>query len=302
MTSTLCFRPLLFLTVLFAFACSANLEADLRKATANPDAVVIVKDRAGGYLAFPGVGVTKIEGNNVTLKARTLVTKASGTMPEASIVREIRDMRSKANPGGFVQTEMTITGDSGNMTVKNEVLDSETVIEVAEIISPSNEKAGAGDNDNTGREVPGAPVASDPEIGSSNVERSAGDPVEGGPEGGLVGGVPGGVETAAEPRPEPKPVGPAKTIQAGVLNSQAVALPQPEYPAAARSQKVSGPVSVKVTVDETGKVVAASLLKGHPLLGTAAVQAARNARFRPTMLSGQAVKVTGVVTYNFVLR
>ena len=53
--------------------------------------------------------------------------------------------------------------------------------------------------------------------------------------------------------------------------------------------------------DETGKVVSASAVSGHPLLRPAAEQAARQARFTPTLLSGEPVRVTGLLTYNFVL-
>jgi protein TonB len=55
-----------------------------------------------------------------------------------------------------------------------------------------------------------------------------------------------------------------------------------------------------VLIDENGSVVSASAVSGHPLLRAAAVQAARGARFSPTKLSGQPVKVSGVITYNFV--
>lgn len=41
------------------------------------------------------------------------------------------------------------------------------------------------------------------------------------------------------------------------------------------------------------------MISGHPLLRQAAEQAAKNAKFAPTMLSGQAVKVVGIITYNF---
>jgi protein TonB len=47
-------------------------------------------------------------------------------------------------------------------------------------------------------------------------------------------------------------------------------------------------------------VASARAITGHPLLQQAAVQAAYGARFSPTLLSGQPVKVTGVITYNFV--
>jgi TonB family protein len=96
------------------------------------------------------------------------------------------------------------------------------------------------------------------------------------------------------------PSGSPKTVSGGVLNGMAISLPKPEYPAAARAVRASGSVSVEVTVDVKGNVVAASAVSGHPLLRAAAVDAARNAKFAPRLLGGQAVKVTGVITYNFV--
>jgi len=102
-----------------------------------------------------------------------------------------------------------------------------------------------------------------------------------------------------EPPPPPKKVIP-KTISGGVLNGKATSLPKPAYPAAAKAIRAGGSVSVQVTIDESGRVVSASAVSGNPLLRAAAVQAAQGARFSPTLLSGQAVKVTGVITYNFV--
>ena len=93
----------------------------------------------------------------------------------------------------------------------------------------------------------------------------------------------------------------AKTISGGVLNGKAISKPEPPYPALAKAARASGTVTVQVTVDETGKVVAAKAVSGHPLLQSAAVAAARQATFTPTLLSGKPVKVTGVLTYNFVL-
>lgn len=107
-------------------------------------------------------------------------------------------------------------------------------------------------------------------------------------------------DSAAPPPPPPvkKPV--PKQISGGVLNGKATSLPKPPYPPAARAVRASGAVSVQVLIDENGSVVSASAVSGHPLLRAAAVQAARGARFSPTMLSGQPVKVSGVITYNFV--
>ncbi|MBA3786491.1 MAG: TonB family protein, partial [Acidobacteria bacterium] len=90
-----------------------------------------------------------------------------------------------------------------------------------------------------------------------------------------------------------------KKVSGGVINGKATNLPKPAYPAAARAVRASGAVNVQVTIDESGKVVSVSAVSGHPLLRAAAEQAARKAGFVPTLLSGQPVKVTGVVVYNF---
>ena len=99
---------------------------------------------------------------------------------------------------------------------------------------------------------------------------------------------------AAEPRlPVPK------TVSGGVVNGKATNLVKPAYPPAARAVRASGAVNVQVTIDEKGDVIAASAVSGHPLLRAAAVQAARQSKFSPTLLSGKPVKVSGVVVYNF---
>lgn len=92
----------------------------------------------------------------------------------------------------------------------------------------------------------------------------------------------------------------AKTVSGGVLNGKASSLPVPAYPPAARAVKAEGTVSVQVVVDETGKVVSASAVSGHPLLQASAVDAALRATFSPTQLSGVPVKITGILTFNFV--
>lgn len=100
------------------------------------------------------------------------------------------------------------------------------------------------------------------------------------------------------PKPTPKPV--PKTVSGGVLNGKATSLPKPPYPAAAKAVRAGGAVSVQVLISESGSVISASAVSGHPLLRAAAEAAARGARFSPTLLSGQPVKVSGVITYNFV--
>lgn len=91
-----------------------------------------------------------------------------------------------------------------------------------------------------------------------------------------------------------------KQINGGVLNGKTIAMPLPEYPAIAKQANVSGNVTVEVTVDEGGNVISAEAVSGHPLLRAAAVTAARQAKLSPTKLSGQPIKVSGTLVYNFV--
>lgn len=69
---------------------------------------------------------------------------------------------------------------------------------------------------------------------------------------------------------------------------------------AARQAGASGTVVVQVLIDEEGNVISAHAVSGHPLLQAICVQAAQGAKFSPTRLAGQPVKVSGVITYNFV--
>ncbi len=88
-------------------------------------------------------------------------------------------------------------------------------------------------------------------------------------------------------------------ISGGVVNGKAVNLPAPAYPPAGKAVKASGTVNVQVTIDESGKVISASAISGHALLRANAEAAARQAKFSPTLFSGQAVKTTGIIVYNF---
>ncbi|HKU75254.1 MAG TPA: energy transducer TonB [Pyrinomonadaceae bacterium] len=91
-------------------------------------------------------------------------------------------------------------------------------------------------------------------------------------------------------------------IEGGVLNGKALSLPQPAYPALARAAHVSGTVTVQVLIDEQGNVSSAHAIDGHPLLQSVCVAAARAAKFSPTLLEGEPVRVTGVIKYNFIPR
>ena len=131
-----------------------------------------------------------------------------------------------------------------------------------------------------------------------------------------IGDAPAGSEKLETPKPESKPNSPAQPqkppqpetsaeaeavepTEGGILNSKALNLPVPAYPAEARRVHAVGEVQVKVIVDETGKVISAEAVFGPESLRQAAVDAAKRARFAPRVVEGVTVKVVGILTYDF---
>jgi protein TonB len=103
------------------------------------------------------------------------------------------------------------------------------------------------------------------------------------------------------PVPQPTPVVPKVVKVSEILNSRAISVPKPPYPQMAKQIRVQGTVTVQVLIDEVGRVLSAKALSGHPLLVPDSQRAALQARFSPTTINGQPVKVSGVITYNFIL-
>jgi len=109
------------------------------------------------------------------------------------------------------------------------------------------------------------------------------------------------------------------SINGGILNGKAVDLPKPEYPEAARAARIGGVIGVNVIIDESGTAISVASepndqrdrhapdgtkldpLPADPTLRDAAEKAAWQARFSPTLLNGQPVKVKGKILYNFVV-
>ena len=147
------------------------------------------------------------------------------------------------------------------------------------------------------------PARPDSILGRYNVDPPGPPPGSRGVVGG-TGNIPIEMETPPPPpAPNPTPVVPkVLNVSRGVLEGKAVSLPKPIYPPIAKQIKVQGAVTVQVLIDESGKVISANAISGHPLLIPEAKKAAMQARFLPTSLSNQPVKVTGVITYNFVMQ
>lgn len=99
---------------------------------------------------------------------------------------------------------------------------------------------------------------------------------------------------AAQPE-KPAPANKKMPVAGGMLNTKAIYLPQPLTPPG----DANGVVLVQVLIDEQGSVVDAKAVSGPQHLHPSAVTAARLARFTPTLLMGEPVKVSGTLSYNF---
>jgi TonB family protein len=119
----------------------------------------------------------------------------------------------------------------------------------------------------------------------------------------VVGTGTGGVQVNIpdEPPPAPTPAqAPPKILKVTeLINSRALLLPKPPYPPLAKQIRLQGTVVIQVLIDENGKVLSARPVSGHPMLIPEAQRAALQAKFSPTTLNGVAVKVSGMISYNF---
>lgn len=146
---------------------------------------------------------------------------------------------------------------------------------------------------------------SDPVGGETSGRRASGTATAGTATGLTPATEPVAKAVEEEPPPPPIKKDPPSTPKApvvrsmGVINGQAMSLPLPVYSSAAKAVHAKGQVSVRVLIDEFGNVVSADAVSGHPLLRASAENAARKSRFTPTKLSGEPIKVSGTIIYNF---
>ena len=111
-----------------------------------------------------------------------------------------------------------------------------------------------------------------------------------------------GERVAAVVTPPPPPP-PAKPVRATALNMpKKIREVAPEYPVIARNAGVEGMVIIEAVIAVDGTVRDARVLRSHPLLDRAAVDAVRQWRYEPTRLNGQPVPVIVTVTVQFRLQ
>jgi protein TonB len=126
--------------------------------------------------------------------------------------------------------------------------------------------------------------------------------IPGGIPGGQLGGVIGGIisssgnSTAFIPKVEPvKRI----RISQGVTQGMVISKIEPTYPKIALSARVTGVVLVKAIISREGMITELQVIKGHPILVPAAIEAVKQWRYRPYLLNGAPVEVETYITVTF---
>jgi periplasmic protein TonB len=123
-------------------------------------------------------------------------------------------------------------------------------------------------------------------------------------EGGAGNIVDSTLGSRVEPPPPPTPVEPDMPHRVGsnITRPKKILDVTPVYPVLAQASRVSGMVIIEATIGPTGDVLDARVLRGHPLLDRAALDAVRQWRYTPTLLNGKAIAIVMTVTVEFKLQ
>jgi len=125
-----------------------------------------------------------------------------------------------------------------------------------------------------------------PETDFSGVLGGVPGGVAGGQMGGVIGGIIGGIPAAAPPPPQ-EPI----RISGGVQQAKLIKKVKPSFPPIAKQARISGTVRLEATIAADGTVQNLKVIKGHPLLVQAAIQAVQQWLYAPTLLNGVPVPV-----------
>jgi len=122
--------------------------------------------------------------------------------------------------------------------------------------------------------------------------------VVGGVPGGQAGGVLGGIISSTAP--PPKVAAPQKLrVSSGVAEGNLIRRVEPTYPQMARAAHIQGTVVLQATISKTGTIENLHAVSGHPILQQAALEAVRQWKYKPYLLSGEPVEVETTINVEF---
>jgi len=99
----------------------------------------------------------------------------------------------------------------------------------------------------------------------------------------------------------PAPPPPSQVRVSRMMEGNLVHRIQPSYPEIARQARVQGAVVLGAVISKDGRIENLRVLRGHPLLAKAAIDAVSQWRYRPYYLNGEPVEVETQVTVEFQL-
>jgi protein TonB len=128
-------------------------------------------------------------------------------------------------------------------------------------------------------------------------------PADEGVPGGVEEGVPGGIVGGVLEPASVKEAEPSSAVRVGgeIKEPRKLKNVAPVYPEVAAAGKVEGVVILEIEIRPNGRVEDVRVLRGIPLLDAAAVDAARQWVFAPTLYRGVPVSVTMTVSVRFSL-
>jgi periplasmic protein TonB len=133
--------------------------------------------------------------------------------------------------------------------------------------------------------------AAPPPMGAMGVVGGTG----GGSPGGVIGGILSSTTVAAPKVAPPQRVRVSSGVSAGNLIRKVL----PQYPSIARTAHIQGNVVLEAEISKEGDVTNLHVIDGPPLLRQAAIDAVKQWKYRPYLLSGEPVAVETQITVIF---
>ena len=104
-------------------------------------------------------------------------------------------------------------------------------------------------------------------------------------------------------KPQIHPSASSAPIRVGgsVQMAKLIRMVKPEYPAIAKTARISGVVHLIGIIARDGTIRNLQLVSGHPLLARAALEAVAQWIYKPTLLNGEPVEVIAPIEVSFTL-
>ena len=99
----------------------------------------------------------------------------------------------------------------------------------------------------------------------------------------------------------PKPAPQSLRISQGIAQGLLIKRVPPIYPAQAQQMRIQGAVDLAATISKEGSITNIKVLRGDPVLTSAAVKAVRQWKYKPYYLDGEPVEIQTQITINFKL-